>query len=114
MSRRKKFLSYYKPYLGVFFADMFFAFLAAGISLVNPLIVRYITNDLLGKQDISQAMDMVIKLGVAMVALAFLEMGCNYFITNKGHVMGASIEYDMRNDLFAHIQQADKPLLRRR
>lgn len=104
MNRRRKFLSYYKPYLGVFFADMFFAFTAAAISLINPLIVRYITNDLLAKQEISQAMDSIIKLGVAMVALALLELGCNYFITNRGHVMGAKIEYDMRNDLFAHLQ----------
>ena len=32
MNRKRKFLSYYKPYLGVFFADMFFAFTAAAIS----------------------------------------------------------------------------------
>lgn len=105
MNRRKKFLSYYKPYLGVFFADMFCAFLAAAISLVNPLIVRYITNDLLAKYDINQAMGIIIKLGIAMVCLALLEMVCNYFITNCGHVMGAKIEYDMRNDLFAHLEK---------
>lgn len=105
MNRRKKFLSYYKPYLGVFFADMFCAFLAAAISLVNPLIVRYITNDLLAKYDINQAMGIIIKLGIAMVCLALLEMACNYFITNCGHVMGAKIEYDMRNDLFAHLEK---------
>lgn len=105
MSRKKKFLSYYKPYLGVFAADMFFAFLAAAISLVNPLIVRYITNDLLVKYDINDAMGMIIKLGVAMILLAILEMGCNYYITYKGHVMGACMEYDMRNDIFAHYQK---------
>ncbi len=105
MNRRKKFLSYYKPYLGVFFADMFCAFLAAAISLVNPLIVRYITNDLLARYDINQAMGIIIKLGIAMVCLALLEMACNYFITNCGHVMGAKIEYDMRNDLFAHLEK---------
>ncbi|MDO5520593.1 MAG: ABC transporter ATP-binding protein [bacterium] len=104
MSRRKKFLSYYKPYLGVFFADMFCAFLAAAISLVNPLIVRYITNNLLTKYNITEAMDIIIKLGVAMVCLALLEMACNFFITNQGHVMGAKIEYDMRNDLFSHLE----------
>ena len=105
MSRKKKFLSYYKPYLGVFAADMFFAFLAAAISLVNPLIVRYITNDLLVKYDINDAKGMIIKLGVAMILLAILEMGCNYYITYKGHVMGACMEYDMRNDIFAHYQK---------
>ena len=40
----KKMISYYKPYLGVFFIDMFFALLAAVAALVIPLIVRYITS----------------------------------------------------------------------
>lgn len=105
MSRKKKFLSYYKPYVGVFAADMFFALLAAGISLVNPLIVRFITNELLVNYEISDAMGTIITLGVAMVLLAILEMGCNYFITCQGHIMGARMEYDMRNDLFAHYQK---------
>ncbi len=39
----KKLASYYRPYLGLFFADMFFAILGAAITLVIPLIVRYIT-----------------------------------------------------------------------
>ena len=84
MSRNKKFLSYYKPYLGVFAADMLFAFLAAASTLINPLIVRYITNDLLVNVELSEAMSMIVKLAVAMIGLALLEMGCNYFIAYKG------------------------------
>ena len=38
-----EFLSYYKPFRGIFAADMFFAFLGALTTLVIPLIVRYIT-----------------------------------------------------------------------
>lgn len=103
--RTKKFLSYYKPYMGLFMADMMFAFIAAIISLVNPLIVRYITNDLLVRYDISDAMTSIIQLGIVMVALGLLELCCNYFITYKGHMMGAMMEYDMRNDIFAHYQK---------
>ena len=33
---------YYKPYQGLFFADLFFAFLGAAVTLVIPLLVRYI------------------------------------------------------------------------
>ena len=40
----KKLISYYKPYKGLFFSDLFFAVMGAGISLAIPLIVRYITN----------------------------------------------------------------------
>lgn len=103
--RFKKFLSYYKPYLGLFFSDMFFALLAAGISLVYPLIVRYITNDLLVNYEISDAMNTIIKLCFLMVGLAILELASNFFISYQGHIMGAKMEYDMRNDIFEHYQK---------
>ena len=41
----KKLFSYYKPYRVLFYSDMFFAILGAVITLVIPLIVRYITNE---------------------------------------------------------------------
>ena len=106
MSRKtKKFLSYYKPYLGLFLSDMFCALVAASITLLYPLIVRYITNDLLRNYEISQAMNTIIKLGLLMLGLAILEMLCNFFIAYKGHMMGANIEFDMRNDIFEHYQK---------
>ena len=39
----KKFLSYYKPYKKIFAADMFFACLGAAVTLIIPLIFRFIT-----------------------------------------------------------------------
>jgi len=103
--RTKKFLSYYKPYLGLFAADMFFALLASLISLVYPMIVRYITNNVLVNYDISEAAPVIIKLLFAMLGLAALEYACTYFTVYKGHMMGAKMEYDMRNDIFEHLQK---------
>lgn len=40
----KKMFSYYKPYMNVFIADMFFAFGAAAVALSIPIIIRYITD----------------------------------------------------------------------
>lgn len=104
-NRRRKFLSFYKPYLGIFALDMLCAFIAAGVALVNPLIVRYITNELLPNVSLGEAESMLIKLLVAMLLLAVLQMSCNYFITYKGHMMGARMEYDMRAELFSHYQK---------
>lgn len=101
----KIFLSYYRPYLKLFAADMVCAFGAAGISLVYPLIVRYITNDILVNYEITEAVSIILKLALAMLGLALLEMFCNYFISYQGHVMGAKMEYDMRNDIFNHFQK---------
>lgn len=103
--KAKKFISYYKPYKKVFFADMFFALIAAVISLVYPLIVRYITNDLLVKYDINQAFQTILKLIGLMVFLVLLELVCNFYITYRGHMMGAQMERDMRNEIFEHLQK---------
>jgi ATP-binding cassette subfamily B protein len=91
--------------MGLFISDMFFALIAAGISLVYPLIVRYVTNNLLGHYEINQVMNTIIKLSFLMIGLALLEMVCNFYIAYQGHVMGAKMEYDMRNDIFEHYQK---------
>ncbi len=106
MSKKtRKFLSYYRPYLGLFAADMFFALLASAISLVYPMIVRYITNDILINYDISEAASIIVKLLIAMLGLAALEYASTFFMAYKGHMMGAKMEYDMRNDIFEHYQK---------
>lgn len=106
MSRKtKKILSYYRPYIGLFTADMFFALLASAISLVYPMIVRYITNDILVNYDISESAPVIIKLLIAMLGLVALEYLSTFFTTYKGHMMGAKMEYDMRNDIFEHYQK---------
>ena len=45
--RFRKFLSYYKPYKKLFFTDMFCAMVAAAITLVFPMLTRYITGVIL-------------------------------------------------------------------
>lgn len=100
----KKLASYYRPYLPLFLADMFFAILGAAVTLVIPLIVRYITNEVLAL-DSEEALNKIMSLGILMLALVAVEFICNYFITNFGHVMGAKIEYDMRAEIFAHYQR---------
>lgn len=100
----RKLVAYYKPYQGLFLADMFFAILGAAITLVIPLIVRYITGEVIFEEP-AFAMQQIVKLGLFMLALVLVECFCNYFITNFGHVMGARIEYDMRAEIFGHYQK---------
>jgi len=103
--RFKKFLSYYRPYRGLLFADLFFAMLAAAISLTYPLVVRFVTNVVLVEYSASDATTMIVKVGVFLICLVALEYGANFFITYKGHQMGALMERDMRTDIFAHYQK---------
>ncbi len=100
----KKFLSYYKPYKKIFAADMFFACLGAAITLLIPLIIRYITNDVIYRES-SESLHTILILTGVMAALILLECYCNYFIAYYGHMMGAKMEYNMRNEIFAHYQR---------
>lgn len=100
----KKFLSYYKPYKKIFAADMFFACLGAGVTLIIPLIIRYITNDVIYRPS-SESLNIILMLSGIMVALIILECYCNYFIAYYGHIMGAKMEYNMRNEIFGHYQK---------
>lgn len=104
-NKTSKLLSYYRPYLGLFLADMFFALLAAAISLIFPMIVRFITNHVLVSDQLAEAAPIIIRLIFVMLGLALLEFISMYFITYQGHIMGAKMEYDMRNDLFEHYQK---------
>lgn len=104
MSERfKKFLSYYRPYLKLFLADMFCAMITAGITLVFPMIIRYITGTVLIADNFE--MGIIYKLGIFMVVLVIVEYLCNYFVAYQGHVMGVYMERDLRNELFQHYQK---------
>ena len=97
-------ISYYKPYRGTFYLDMFFALLASLISLVIPLVVRYVTTDVV-KMETQKAVRMIVVICGILAVLVLVQFAANYFITNIGHVMGAKMEYDMRAEIFAHYQK---------
>lgn len=100
----KALLSYYKPYKWLFIADMICAFIASGVGLLFPLIVRYLTENVFNTNT-SIAAGLIIKILSLMLFLTLIEYLCNYFITSYGHVMGALMEHDMRNDIFSHLQK---------
>lgn len=100
----KRLFSYYRPYKGLFYSDMFFAILGAAVTLVIPMIVQYITNDVI-YFDRADARHAILILGAVMLALVALEVFCNFYIAYFGHTMGAKMEADMRSDIFGHYQK---------
>ncbi len=103
-ARSKKFLSYYKPYLGLLVADLACAFVVSAITLTLPLCARYITKNVL-EGDGSNAIDQIFIMGAAMLTLIIVHALCNMFVDYQGHMMGALMERDMRGELFEHYQK---------
>lgn len=100
----KRLISYYKPYRGLFWSDLFFAILGAGVTLAIPMIVRYITTTVVFFEA-NEALKTILRFGIIMIGLVLLECFCNFFIAYYGHIMGAKIEYNMRNEIFEHYQK---------
>ncbi len=100
----KKLIGYYKPYKKVFWADMFFALLGAVTTLILPLIIRYITNNVIYRPKQEMMTAVLICAGI-MIALVLIQCYSNYFIAYYGHMMGAKIEFNMRNEIFGHFQK---------
>ena len=103
-SRTKKFLSYYKPYLGLFLSVMGCAFIVAGITLLFPLCTRYITKTVL-EGGTPNALGQIYAVGALMLVLIAIHTLCNYYVDYRGHAMGAMMERDMRRELFEHYQK---------
>lgn len=97
-------ISYYKPYLRLFIADMICAIIGAGVTLVIPLIVRYLTANV-AHFSTEDAINTILKFGILMIVLVTIELACNFFITYQGHMMGTYIEHDLRNEIFSHYQK---------
>lgn len=100
----KKMMGYYKPYLKIFWADMFFATLSAAVALTIPLVVRYVTSTLIYKSA-DEIIRRITYIGIGLAALLAIDCYSRFFIGNYGHVMGAKMEYDMRAELFGHMQK---------
>lgn len=99
-----KMLSYYRPHIGMLCADLFFATLSAAVALGIPLFVRYVTGTLIYK-DSKQIVTGIIFIAGAMLLMLGVDCFARYFIGNYGHIMGAKIEYKMREEIFDHMQK---------
>lgn len=100
----KKMMGYYKPYLSVFWADMFFAALSAAVALTIPLVVRYVTSTLIYMES-EEILHQILYIGILLLVLLVVDCYSRYYIGNYGHVMGAKMEYDMRSEIFGHMQK---------
>ena len=107
LSKRKKFLSYYKPYKKLIFADLFCALLTSGISIVIPLIISYITGNLIneGLPNSSHNMNVILILIAVLVGLLVVEYFAQVFVTYMGHYTGTLMESNLRSELFEHYQK---------
>ena len=104
MQLLRKFISYYRPYRAIFYFDMFCALALSAVDVAFPQILRGLTNGLFreGPAAILRGLPTV---AACLLAMYLVRLGCQYYITSWGHIMGARMESNMRQDLFDHYQR---------
>lgn len=100
----KKFIQYYKPYQLLFYTDMVCALVVSIIDLAFPQILSGLTKGLFTRSP-AEILNMIGYVGAGLIVMYLVRYGCQYYITSWGHVMGARMESDMRQDLFDHLQR---------
>lgn len=95
----KRFIQYYKPYMGILVGVILGTFAMAGMDLVFPIVVRDLINRVLPEKDVEQLL-----IGAALLLVLYaVNFTVQFLVQYFGHIMSASIEHDMRRDIFAHI-----------
>lgn len=100
----KRFYPYFIKYKKIMALDLFCASLTTVCEIVLPLIVRRITNTAIN-DFAALTVGTVLRCGAVYTVLRLIDAFANYYMANQGHIMGASIETDMRRDLFAHLEE---------
>lgn len=100
----KKFIKYYKPYKKVFYLDMFCALLISAVDLAFPQILNYLNATLYldSKQMIYNSLFI---LALGLIVLYVIRSLARYYVSAQGHIMGARMESDMRQDLFDQYER---------
>ena len=104
MKDLRKFIRYYKPYRTVFYLDLFCAMVISMIDLAFPQALRYLTQTLF-QGSAERIMRTLPFLAAVFFAAYIVQALCRYYVGCQGHVMGAKMERDMRQELFEHYEQ---------
>ena len=100
----KKFIQYYAPYKGVFFLDLVCAAVISLVDLAFPQILRTMTKTLFTVTP-EKILHALLSVGIVLLIVYLVQMGCKYYVSYQGHMMGARMERDMRQQLFEHYEK---------
>ena len=104
MHTLKKFIPYYSPYKAVFFLDLICAAAISLIDLAYPQILRTMTRTVFAGEP-SDILKALLPIGLAMLFMYIIQGLCKYYVSYQGHMMGANMERDMRQQLFDHYEK---------
>ncbi|MCR5225934.1 MAG: ABC transporter ATP-binding protein/permease [Eubacterium sp.] len=103
MDLLKKFIPYYKPYIGVFVLDLVAASILSLIDLVFPQLLRVLRQTLFLESP-DKIIAGIVRLAIVLLIMYTVRALCKHYVTYQGHMMGAKMESGMRSDLFEKFE----------
>ena len=100
----KKFIRYYGPYKTVFFLDLLCAVIISLVDLAFPQILRTLTATVFTEEP-STILKVLLPIGLCLLIMYVIQSFCVYYVGYQGHMMGAKMERDMRQQLFDHYEK---------
>lgn len=97
----RQFFAYYRPHRGLFILDFTCAVVSGLLELAFPLAVKAFVDRLLP----SQNWGLIIGATVGLLVIYMVNTGLQYVVNYWGHVLGISIETEMRRRIFDHLQK---------
>ncbi len=104
MDTLKKFIRYYGPYKAVFFIDLICAAFISLVDLAYPQILRTATSTLF-TEDRDAILTALPLIAAGLLVMYIIQSLCKYYVSYQGHMMGAHMERDMRQQLFDHYEK---------
>ena len=97
----KRFISYYKPHLPLFCADMGASVLISLLGMIYPIMTNRMLNDYIPNKKYNA----IIIAGVTVLALYVVRLYLRYFVQYQGHMIGTYMQAQMRTELFTHLER---------
>lgn len=101
MKKLSYFFGYYRRHKKLFILDFGCAFFMSILDLIFPIFTQRVVDRVLPGGDIG----ILIKFCIFLVVLQVVRNILSYIVIYWGHGLGLKIRYDMRNDLFKHLQK---------
>ncbi len=97
----KRFLKFYKPYKHLFALDIISAIFIAGLDLILPRFTNFMISDILP----SKNLELLVHWILILIGFFTMRVILEYVVDYWGHVLGLRMEYDMRTQLYEHMQR---------
>lgn len=99
----RRFLPYYRPYLGLTALDLCCALGLGLADLVFPAATKRVVDVIVPSGDMAG----LARFAVLLVVLYAVRAGLEFIVGYYGHVLGVSIQHDLRRDIYRHLQTLD-------